>query len=363
MSKNIQIALVSKETLPVFYIINEFRPDEVFLVGTEETTREMEQIERSAAKMGSVCHRLITKADDMAYTMKQCENVHERCGDNACYCYNLTCGTKLMAFGALMCAQKHQAQVVYSDISTYTNFATMQRMPMQHMLTTEMIIALQGQKIKSRDVYRYDAERTKSASEVRKFVLRNFQAYSVLIKYYNKNKQLPNPYNDRKVNYRRSGGELVIEYDDIEVFSSDYHDAFSMVFEGRWWETLVADAVSRWADGRYEVWTNVRFEPKAEAERYDKNEVDVLVNIGNRLLFVECKSGMFDQDNLYKLSSVSHTYGSYKSKSVIVSFRENVIRPDLEEKAREMHVKLFVPNRQLSNIGVELDKIVKSLNA
>ena len=155
----------------------------------------------------------------------------------------------------------------------------------------------------------------------------------------------------------------MVEYDDVEVFASDYHDAFAMLFEGRWWETLVADAVSRWADGRYEVWTNVRFEPKAEAERYDKNEVDVLVNIGNRLLFVECKSGMFNQDNLYKLSSVSHTYGSYKSKSVIVSFRDNVIRPDLEEKAREMHVKLFVPNRQLSNIGVELDKIVKSLNA
>lgn len=363
MSKNIQIALVSKETLPVFYIINEFRPDEVFLVGTEETTGEMEQIERSAAKMGTVCHRLITKADDMAYTMKQCESVHERCGDDACFCYNLTCGTKLMAFGALMCAQKHQAQVVYSDISTYTNFATMQRMPMQHILTTETIIALQGQKIKNRDIYRYDAERTECALQVRKFVLRNTKAYSTLIKHYNKNKQLPNPFNDRKVNYRRSGGELVIEYDDVEVFSSDYHDAFSMLFEGRWWETLVADAVSRWADGRYEVWTNVRFEPKTEAERYDKNEVDVLVNIGNRLLFVECKSGMFDQDNLYKLSSVSHTYGSYKSKSVIVSFRDNVIRPYLEEKAREMHVKLFVPNRQLSNIGVELDKIVKSLNA
>ena len=46
-----------------------------------------------------------------------------------------------------------------------------------------------------------------------------------------------------------------------------------------------------------------------------------------------------------------------------MSFRNNVIRPDLEEKAREMHVKQFVPNRQLSNIGVELDKIVKSLNA
>ena len=43
MSKNIQIALVSKETLPVFYIINEFRPEEVFLVGTEETMQEMEQ--------------------------------------------------------------------------------------------------------------------------------------------------------------------------------------------------------------------------------------------------------------------------------------------------------------------------------
>ena len=271
MSKNIQIALVSKETLPVFYIINEFRPDEVFLVGTEETTGEMEQIERSAAKMGTVCHRLITKADDMAYTMKQCESVHERCGDDACYCYNLTCGTKLMAFGALMCAQKHQAQVVYSDISTYTNFATMQRLPMQHMLTTETIIALQGQKIKNRDIYRYDAERTECALQVRNFVLRNIKAYSVLINHYNTYKQLPNPFSQGKLFYSRSGGELVVEYDDVEVFASDYHDAFSMLFEGRWWETLVADAVSRWADGRYEVWTNVRFEPKTEAERYDKN--------------------------------------------------------------------------------------------
>ena len=363
MSKNIQIALVSKETLPVFYIINEFRPDEVYLVGTEETTGEMGQIERSAATMGIACHKLVTRADDMAYTMQQCENVHGQHGTDASYRYNLTCGTKLMAFGALLCAQKHHAQVVYSDIATYTDFATMRRQPLQHKLSTETIIALQGQKIKSREVYRYDAQRTECALQVRDFVRRYVKAYSVLINRYNAYKQLPNPFSSGDLYYSRSGGRLSVEYDDVEVFGSDYRDAFKLLFEGRWWETLVADAVSRWADGRYEVWTSVRFEPKDGASRSDKNEVDVLVNVGNVLLFVECKSGAFTQDNIYKLSSVARTYGSYKSKSVIVSFRDNVIRPDLEEKAREQHVRLLVPDGRLRNLGAELDKIVKSINA
>lgn len=360
MSKNIQIALVSKETLPVFYIINEFRPDEVYFVGTEETMGEMEQIERVAA-MDTVCHRLLTIADDMACTMQQCEHIHEHHGPDATYCYNLTCGTKLMAFGALLCAQKHHARVVYSDTLTYTDFATMQRLPIQHRLDTETIIALQGQKIKGYEVYHYDAQRTKCALQVLDFVRRNIKAYSMLISRYNTYKQLPNPFCSGNLYYSRTGGRLAVEYDDVEVFGSDYHDAFKLLFEGRWWETLVADAVSHWADGRYEVWTSVRFEPKDEASRHDKNEVDVLVNVGNVLLFVECKSGAFTQDNIYKLNSVSRTYGSYKSKSVIVSFRDNVIHPDLVEKAREQHITLFVPNRRLSNIGTELDKIVKSL--
>lgn len=361
--KNIQIALVSKETLPVFYIINEFHPDEVYLVGTEETTGEMNQIERAAEAMGVTCHRLLTKADDMACTMQQCESVHERHDTEAAYCYNLTCGTKLMAFGALLCAQKHNARVVYSDTLTYTDFATMQRATMQHRLKTETIIALQGQKIKDREVYRYDAQRTECALQVLDFVRSNVKAYSMLINRYNTYKQLPNPFCSGNVYYSRSNSWLSVECDDVEVFGSDYHNAFRLLFDGRWWETLVADAVNRWANRRYEVWTSVRFEPKDETSRNDKNEVDVLVNIGNVLLFIECKSGAFTQDNIYKLSSVARTYGSYKSKSVIVSFRDNVIKPDLVEKAREQHVTLLVPDGRLRNLGAELDKIVKSLNA
>ena len=260
--KKIQIALVSKETLPVFYMINELRPDEVYLVGTKETQSEMRYIKVVAKGIGVDCHELTTLPDSMQDCMKVCDSIHAHNGEDCEYCYNLTCGTKLMAFGALICAQSHKANAVYTDVSSYTDFSDFGRHDITRLLDTDTIIALQGQKVKGK-----------------------------------------------------------------------------------------------------EIWTSVRFEPNSRMQRNDKNEIDVLVNIGNALLFVECKSGSFTQDNIYKLGSVFRTYGSYKSKGVIVSYRKSVIKPDLLEKAKEERVALVVPNRNMSNLVVELDKVVNSLKS
>ena len=324
--KKIQIALVSKETLPVFYMINELRPDEVYLVGTKETTNEMHYIKVVAKNIGVVCHELTTQPDSMQDCMRVCDGVHARNGEDCEYCYNLTGGTKLMAFGALICAQSHKANAVYTDVSSYTDFSDFERHDITRLLDTDTIIALQGQKVKDKDVYHYDAERTECADEVRNFIENNDKAYHILMNYYNSYKCMPNPFRSGKLFYHRDKDRLVVEYDDVEVFSSDYHDAFRM-------------------------------------QRNDKNEIDVLVNTGNALLFVECKSGSFTQDNIYKLNSVFKTYGSYKSKGVIVSYRHNVIKPDLLEKAKEERVSLLVPNRSMADLFVKLDKVVNSLKS
>lgn len=362
--KKIQIALVSKETLPVFYMINELRPDEVYLVGTKETQNEMHYIKAVAKSIGVVCHELTTQPDSMQDCMRVCDSVHARNVEGDCeYCYNLTCGTKLMAFGALICAQSHKANAVYTDVSSYTDFSDFERHDITKLLSTGTMIALQGQKVKAKEIYHYDAERTECANEVRNFIENHPKEYKVLMTNYIDYKYLPNPFRVGKLLYYRDGGRLVVEYDDVEVFSSDYKDAFKMLLEGRWWETLVANVVAKWAGEDREVWTNVRFEPNAKTQRNDKNEIDVLVNIGNALLFVECKSGSFTQDNIYKLSSVFKTYGSYKSRGVIVSYRSNVIKPDLEEKAKEERVSLLVPNRSMADLFVKLDKVVNTLKS
>ena len=361
--KKIQIALVSKETLPVFYLINELRPDEVFLIGTLQTAREMDIIESISKKIGIPCHKLTTKADDVQDCMQRREKVHLINGDDCDYCYNLTCGTKLMAFGAMICSQRHHARAVYAGTDSYIYLSDFEKHSFSHLLDTETIISLQGQKVKGKTLYHYDADRTACANEIRNFIENHIRSYGILMKQFLQYQQLPNPFESGKLRYYRRNGRLTVEYDDVEVFSSDYPGVFTMLFEGRWWETQVADAIAKWAGKDKEIWTGVRFEPNDKMKGNDKNEIDVLVNIGNALLFVECKSGSFSQDNIYKLSSVFKTYGSYKSKGVIVSYRNNAIKPDFVEKARDERVDLIAPSRGMGDLPKELDIIVKSLKS
>lgn len=362
--KKIQIALVSKEALPVFYIIYEFMPDIVYLVGTKETATVMKHIEDVAKLHNIACKQCITTANDMEACAKVCEQIHLHNGSDVEYIYNLTGGTKLMAFGALACAQSHNAKIVYTDTHSYVDLSTMERKPLTNMLDTDTIISLQGQKVKEKSVYAFNAQRTECALAVRDFISRHTKTYEVLMKKYRKDKQLPNSYESGKVYYEHNDAGIFVEYDDVEVFSSDYRGAFKMLFEGRWWETLVANAVAKHFGKDAEIWVNVRFEPNTETARnLDKNEIDVLVNIGNTLLFVECKSGSFTQDNIYKLRSVCQTYGSYKSKGCIVEFRETCVKPELKEKAKDDNIQIIVPNRNLGNLSQQLNEIIYSLNA
>lgn len=340
----IQIALVSKETLPVFYMINEFLPDVVYLVGTAQTAEEMDNIEKAAQKINVRCEKRVTKPDDMKDSYNVCEGIVTENGADNEYCFNLTCGTKLMAFSALVCAQAHKAKVVYSDTAFYTDFDSMERKPITRMLDIDTIIALQGQKVKEKVVYQYDAARTECAQEIQDFISCHLETYRTLAKCYQRSGGDLDSFSRGDVSFRSKNGSVIVEKRGVVLFSSDYSDAYKMLFSGRWWEDLVADAVHEWAGEGSEVWTSVHFEPKNNAQTSrDKNEIDVLVNIGNILLFVECKSGAFSQESIYKLGSVCKTYGSYKSKGVIVSFRDSEITPDLLEKAKEERVELIAP--------------------
>ncbi len=369
--KKIHIALVSKETLPVFYMINELQPDLVYLVGTKDTITYMETIEKIAKRMGIVCIKQTTFPNDIQDTTDVCERIHESNeGDE--FSYNLTCGTKLMAFGALICAQRHKAQVFYTETTSYVDVNEMKRRLLTKMLDMNTIIELQGQKVKNKQVFQPDPVRTECAKTIREFVHNNIETFSELISVYqNKNNEAKknriklefNEYEDAGsgISYRYSDGRIVVKLNDVEAFSCGYEDAFMMFFEGRWWETLVADEIAKWADEDREMWTNVTFRPNQKTPK-DKNEIDILVNIGNTLLFVECKSGSFNQDNIYKLNSVCQTYGSYKSKACIIEYHRNCVNQVLEEKAKEGKIRIIVPGRELSGLTEELDEIINTLN-
>ena len=363
MSK-IHIALVSREALPVYYIIAELRPDKIHLIGTKESDDVMNRIENVLVQQGFDCCKHVTQPYDIKNCMEVCSRIQEQCeGDEVSY--NLTCGTKPMAIGAMRCAQNHGARMFYTDSKTMVDINSLASSPLSARIDNETLFTLQGQRLKEWNGYAFDKARTECSLSIKEFIEDSPQAYECLMKEYMRYRQLPKEYSCGKVDYCRTANkEINIEYNYVNVFSSTYPGAFDLLFKGRWWETLVADAVNKWSGGKYEIWTNVRFEPNTEqANKLDKNEIDVLVNLGNTLLFVECKSGAFTQDNIYKLGSVCQTYGSYKSKGVIIAYRKNAIKKELVEKAHDEKIDIIVANKTLSNISSELNRICISLKS
>lgn len=367
--KKIHITLLGSEVLPAYYTVPEFQPDITYILGTSSTINEMARLTKELKIEGWHFEERRTEPFDVLATIKICEQIHEENGSECEYIYNVTGGTKPMAIGALLCAQQYNAKIVYTNSEFYLNLQNNAKTPLGLKMDLETIIALQGQKIKNHFEYTPNPQRTQCAEDIKEFIVNCRNTYSTLGNEYRKFHQIRREFNAQNpgIFYHKNGDRINIEQNGIEVFSSEFKGAYKMLFEGRWWETLVADAVCKWAKGKYEIWTSVEFDQTSNQKEQNgkkknnvKNEIDILVNLGNKLLVLECKSGKFEQENIYKLKAICKTYGSYKSNGVIVAFSKDNVKDYLKEKAVEEKVEILVPNDNFSNFECELNRIIKS---
>lgn len=92
-------------------------------------------------------------------------------------------------------------------------------------------------------------------------------------------------------------------------------NAINLVFNSGWFEYKVAKLLSSWEKAK-EVCLNCRFPFK---QNLDKNETDIIVNTGTKLLFVECKTQIAKTTDIDKFRSVVKTYGGTGSKGLFVT--------------------------------------------
>lgn len=88
-----------------------------------------------------------------------------------------------------------------------------------------------------------------------------------------------------------------------------------IVFFAGWFELKVAKLLSTWEHAE-EICMNCRFPFK---KGIDKNEVDIIINTGTKILFVECKTQIFDTTAIDKFRSVIKGYGGTASKGLFVT--------------------------------------------
>lgn len=370
---NVHITLLGKEVLPIYYPIKMFNPDMVYIIGTEQNKelaerlrnlfikRQKEELEKVKPQVKD-CIIIYVDAFDVQATREVCENIHGkyRQQKDVGFMYNLTGGTKIMALAAFGVGQKENAEIIYTDSKKLKYlYPDVFDKPLNCALISDEIFALHGQIFSERELFDPNVMKSTIEAALRVKDFRNdcFYLYSELRECLLKEKEIygffPNEYHSNNYIFRcppkksknSSLRNLTITDEDNHVYLDiRSKNPKELLLDGKWWEVLVAKSVYD-LNCNYRIWQNVKFKSiKNTFSSDDKNEVDILVNIGNTLLFIECKTGKFDQNNIYKLRAVKDTYGGEKSKAVLVSSHPVDPKSDLWDKAKELRVDIIAPS-------------------
>ena len=96
--------------------------------------------------------------------------------------------------------------------------------------------------------------------------------------------------------------------------------AVALAFKSGWFEYKVARMLSHWKYAK-DICMNCKFPPSKAPNQtqFPKNEIDVIVNTGTKLLFVECKTKINNSTDIDKFRTAVRNYGGNGSKALFVT--------------------------------------------
>lgn len=354
---NHQIALTGKDISSVYQAIKEFGPDCVHLLYTIETEDVLAFMYPLLPEVIR-CYTYLVEPYDAQSVVEVCRGIHREFQGE--FAYNLSEGTKLMAFAANSVAIEKQANAFYLTQQGEVVFLSdFEKIPLRTRLSNEEIIQLSGNVISGyHDGKDLKEEDIQMSRQIKHFIERYRQEHTRIQRYFSLYcgrhlDRLPSSHSfpDHLAFKQRDGG-LLVTLDEQVVLELPYADGCHLYFEGRWWETLVAEKVRSWSEHKAdapEVWQSVLFQPERGDSTKTKNEVDILLNDEQKLIFIECKSGQVVQGDIYKIDAVRETYGGDISQAVLASYYP--VDDELLEKCKDLQIHVFAPSSFFDRIG------------
>lgn len=170
---------------------------------------------------------------------------------------------------------------------------------------------------------------------------------------------------DKYQNLKWDAEKLTFEYRTktrTYTFSSP-HVACILLNTG-WFELYVAKLISE-KYGKDNVRLNCIFRNKT---KLPKNEIDIIVNTGSKLVFVECKTQVFNATDVDKFRAAVRNYGGLGSKPLFVTYWK--MKPEAEEKCNDHHITTFYldnptqtnSSKRAEALGAVFDDLNKTWN-
>lgn len=364
--KKVHITLVGGQTYPVYLGIKASSPEMVYLIHSPQTHGETERI--AAEFSASGIHFKPESCDpvNVALILEKAQRLADSMSDDDEYTLNLTGGTKVWSIVFHEAFEKKpHVKFIYIDQScNIYDLSTGDKEPYGEPIDTDSVFRLNNngdpRYLKFTDLTPDDLDKVKQLMQLRGF---NVKHFSELTCPRSKEGQLAlkesegmytydgskfswncreNKVSFSLVNSNTSGGNPK------QVTLSSPH-IVDLTTYASWFEADVARRISLWKHSR-EVRLNVRFPNSIKTDKNvrfpnstetDKNEIDVIVNTGTRLLFVECKTNTNEPTALDKFKSAVDNYGGMGTIALFVMLSTIAGKPNVLEKCRDNRIIHF----------------------
>jgi len=353
-----QITLLGGQILPVYIGVLERNPNVVHILYTKESVRLKNTLIKNLSNYKTYSYQVEPynyQSIEETVTKIICEN------EEATFELNLTGGTKLMAlasqevFKALKCFSFYidQSQNLI-DITDGT------QKKLQKNISTKNFLALSDHStFSSTSLNTYSNEDIKLANSILEF-RKNKSGISELFNLFRvldvNSESRSFSYKNKNFNIDWNGIYLKVTAPKFNIESKGIN-SFKILSSGLWWEIIVASAISTWKSAR-EVHLSLAIKSNSNI-KLDKNEIDILINTGQKILFIECKSGKVTQSDINKMRAIGKFYGGISSKSILVSYYKP--QANLIEKCQDFGIEVFYLE-EFNKQHVKLYSISKKLD-
>lgn len=360
MAKN-QIILVGGQILPLYLGLIESKPEKAFLIFTDETRLVKDIL------LKNVSLRKLTaievKPYDFASIISTIDSIVNQ-DPVAEWELNLTAGTKIMALAAHTVFQAKGFRSFYINQNDKLYDIREQK---EHLLNENVSIddflKLSGHTSYQAQSLADFSEEDKNFATVIERLSNSDSEYAKLCNEYRKLKNITssaklNTPKGSYVKWDRKNSIFELAIVGKTALQSKSKNAIYIALNAGWFEIKVALIVSKWAQA-FETKMNVELNYKVNSEV--KNEVDILVNTGHQLLFLECKSGLVQAADVNKMKAVRNTYGGLAAKSILIC--RNYPPQRTIEKCADLGIDVFafnLPNGKTQGNAQLIDTLSKS---
>ena len=359
-----QITLLGGQILPVYTGVIERQPNVVHILYTKETVRLKKTLIKNLPQYEIFSYQV----EPYDYNSVK-EKVTNIICDNekGIFELNLTSGTKLMALASQEVFKTLECFSFYIDQNqNLIDISNGSQKKLQKNVSTKNFLALSNHDIfSSISLKAFSNEELKLANTM--LVLRKSKSGILdLFKLFRKlNVDSEKKYfshNDKKYAIKWKDNYLKVSAPKFNIECEGKY-SFKILTTGLWWEIVIASALSSWKSAR-EIDMSLTIKSNAN-KKIDKNEIDIFINTGQKILFVECKSGKVTQSDINKIRAIGRFYGGINSKSILISYYKPPNH--LIEKCQDFGIELFYldgynkKHNNINSISKKLDYMLSRL--